>query len=299
MAIKNMAASVLTRLKNQSKEEGIPFQMVLQLFAQEEFLRKLSFSQYADNLILKGGMFIYTLTEFDSRPTRDIDFLIKNLHGSLENIEQTMRDICNISTGNDFIMLEVLGTETISIDKKYPGVKTSFMGRIGKVRIPFSIDVGIDDIIVPDPIKRMIVTRLPDFVSPEVFTYSLESTIAEKFDAILQRMAGTSRMKDFYDIYYLSGIFDFEGEILIQAVKSTLAHRNRELPTDAFAEIEDFRNNDALNTQWKAFDPAKESGLLFDDVLDRLAVFLEPIYHNILSETNYDKRWSCESKMWM
>ena len=299
MAIKNMAASVLTRLKNQSKEEGIPFQMVLQLFAQEEFLRKLSFSQYVDNLILKGGMFIYTLTEFDSRPTRDIDFLIKNLLGSLENIEQTMRDICNINTGNDFLTLEVLGTETISVDKKYPGVKTSFMGRIGKVRIPFSIDIGIDDVIVPDPIKRTIVTRLPDFVPPEVYTYSLESTIAEKLDAILQRMAGTSRMKDFYDIYYLSGIFDFEGEILIQAVKSTLAHRNRELPTDAFAEIGEFKNNDALNTQWKAFDPAKESGLLFDDVLDRLAVFLEPIYQNILSETNYDKRWSCESKMWM
>ena len=299
MAIKNMAASVLTRLKNQSKEEGIPFQMVLQLFAQEEFLRKLSFSQYADNLILKGGMFIYTLTEFDSRPTRDIDFLIKNLHGSLENIEQTMRDICNISTGNDFIMLEVLGTETISIDKKYPGVKTSFMGRIGKVRIPFSIDVGIDDVIVPDPIKRMIITRLPDFVSPEVYTYSLESTIAEKFDAILQRMAGTSRMKDFYDIYYLSGIFDFEGEILIEAVKSTLVHRNRELPDDVFAEIEDFKNSDALNTQWKAFDPVKESGLLFDDALDRLIAFLEPIYQTILRETDFDKRWSCGNKMWM
>ena len=299
MAIKNMAASVLTRLKNQSKEEGIPFQMVLQLFAQEEFLRKLSLSQYADNLILKGGVFIYTLTEFDSRPTRDIDFLIKNLHGSLENIEQTMRDICNTSTGNDFITLEVLGTEAISVDKKYPGVKTTFMGRIGKVRIPFSIDVGIDDVIVPNPIKRTIVTRLPDFVSPEVFTYSLESTIAEKFDAILQRMAGTSRMKDFYDIYYLSGIFDFEGEILIEAVKSTLDHRNRELQDDVFAEIEDFKNNNALNTQWKAFEPAKESGLLFDDVLDRLIAFLEPIYQTILRETDFDKRWSCENKMWM
>lgn len=299
MAVKNMAASVLTRLKYQSKEEGIPFQMVLQLFAQEEFLRKLSLSQYADNLILKGGMFIYTLTEFDSRPTRDIDFLIKNLHGSLENIAQIMMGICRISTGNDFITLEVLGTETISVDKKYPGIKTSFMGHIGKVRIPFSIDVGIDDVIVPNPIKRTIVTRLPDFVSPEVFTYSLESTIAEKFDAILQRMAGTSRMKDFYDIYYLSGIFDFEGDILIEAVKSTLAHRNRELQNDVFVEIEDFKNNDALNTQWKAFDPAKESGLLFDDVLGRLAVFLEPIYRNILSKTNYDKRWSCDSKMWM
>ena len=84
--------------------------MVLQLFAQEEFLRKLSISEYTDNMILKGGMFIYALTEFDSRPTRDIDFLIKNLYGSLENIEQTMRDICNISTGNDFITIEVLGT---------------------------------------------------------------------------------------------------------------------------------------------------------------------------------------------
>ena len=92
--------------------------------------------------------------------------------------------------GNDFITIEVLGTETISVDKKYPGVKTSFMGSIGKVRIPFSVDVGIDDVIVPDPIKRMIITSLPDFVFPEVYTYLLESTIAEKFDAILQRMAG-------------------------------------------------------------------------------------------------------------
>lgn len=196
--------------------------MVLQLFAQEEFLRKLSLSRYADNLILKGRMFIYILTEFDSRPTRDIDFLIKNLHGCLENIEQTMRDICDISTGNNFIMLEVLETETILVDKKYPGIDTSFMGRMGKVGIPFSIDVGIDDVIVPEPVKRTIVTRLPDFESPKVFTYSLESTIAEKFDAILQRMAETSRMKDFYNIYYLLGLFDFKGKVIEEAVSSTL-----------------------------------------------------------------------------
>ena len=93
MALKNMAASVLARLKNQSKAEGQSFQIILQLFAQEEFLRKLSRSNYVDNMILKGGMFIYTLTEFDSRPTRDIDFLIRNLQGSLENIEQAMKDL--------------------------------------------------------------------------------------------------------------------------------------------------------------------------------------------------------------
>ena len=87
MAVKNMAASILTRLKNQSKQEKIPFQLILQLFAQEEFLRRLSRSTYVNHLILKGGMFIYTLTEFDSRPTRDIDFLLRNLHGvGLSNI---------------------------------------------------------------------------------------------------------------------------------------------------------------------------------------------------------------------
>ena len=70
MAVKNMAESVLTWLKNQAKEERIPFQLALQLFAQEEFLRKLSQSEYANHFVLKGGMFIYTLTEFQSRPTK-------------------------------------------------------------------------------------------------------------------------------------------------------------------------------------------------------------------------------------
>lgn len=90
-SLQNMAASVLTRLKNQAKADNIAFQMVLQLFAQEEFLRKLSESDYSENMILKGGMFIYTLTEFDSRPTRDIDFLLRNIQGDLENIEDTMK----------------------------------------------------------------------------------------------------------------------------------------------------------------------------------------------------------------
>lgn len=299
MVVKNMAASVLTRLKNQSKEEEIPFQMILQLFVQEEFLRRLSYSEYAENMILKGGMFIYTLTEFDSRPTRDIDFLIRNLHGDLENIEKAMKDICRIETGNNFITLEVVGTEPISTDKKYPGVRISFMGRIEKVRIPFSIDTGIDDVIVPGAVKRRIVTRLSGFGSPEVFTYSVESTIAEKFDAILQRMAGTSRMKDFYDIYYLSGMFDFEGNVLREALSSTLTHRNRELLPNVFEDIENFKTNKFLLTQWKAFTSAKETKLIFADVINRLELFLEPLYQNVVQETEFIKRWSSEKKQWI
>lgn len=293
-----MAASTLARLKNQSKEEGKPFQMILHLFAQEEFLRKLSQSKYVNNLILKGGMFIYILTGFESRPTRDIDFLICNLHGSLDNIEQIMREIYAIDTGNDFITLEIMGVEEISVNKKYPGTRIRFTGHINNVRIPFSIDVGIDDIIIPNPVLRKIITRLPDFQSPSIYTYSLESTIAEKFDSILQRMAGTSRMKDFYDIYYLSGIFDFNGKLLSRAVSNTLNHRNREKQKDAFSEIDHFRDNKFLITQWNAFEPAKNTKLLFDDALDRLILFLEPIYQNILLEKEYDGKWICKDLSW-
>lgn len=299
MAVKNMAASILTRLKNQSKQEKIPFQLILQLFAQEEFLRKLSRSTYVNHLILKGGMFIYTLTEFDSRPTRDIDFLLRDLHGSLANIEQSMRDICNVVTGNNYITLEVLGTERISVDKKYPGIRTNFMGKIERVRIPFSIDIGIDDIIIPNPIKRTIVTRLSGFEPPIVFTYSLESTIAEKFDAILQRMSGTSRMKDFYDIYYLSGIFDFQGKTLTEAISRTLIQRERELDKDAFKDISSFKNNTFLQKQWKAFEPAREVNLSFEETILRLIYFLEPIYQCILENTLYTKNWDCEHQAWI
>ena len=297
MAI-NKAASVLSRLKNQAKSEKIPFQMVLQLFAQEEFLRKLSASKYADNLVLKGGMFIYTLTEFDSRPTRDIDFLLRNLNASLENTESTMKEICSVDTGNDYITLEVIGIEHISVEKKYPGIKTRFIGHISNVRIPFSIDVGVGDIIVPIPVKRTILTRLPDFKSPEVYTYSLESTIAEKFDAILDRMTGTSRMKDFYDIYYISGIFDFDGSVLTEAISKTLKHRGRTLNPNAFDEIRGFSKNTFLNTQWKAFEPAKDTGLEFNTTLSRLETFLKPVYESVLESKELNAKWSCTSEKW-
>ena len=155
--------------------------------------------------------FIYTLTEFASRSTKDIDFMIRRLSNELGQIQQTMEEICDIETGNNFISIEVLGTEQIAVEKKYPGVKTKFRSHIGNVRVPFPIDIGIDDVIIPEPVKRKIATRLSDFEQPEIYTYSLESTIAEKLDAILQRMEATSRMKDFYDLYYLSGMFDFDG----------------------------------------------------------------------------------------
>lgn len=150
-------------------------------------------------------MFLYTITEFAGRPTRDIDFMIRWISNDTENMNQIMEEICTANTGNDFIRIEVLASENITEEKEYHGVKTKFRAYIKNVKIPFSIDVGVDDVIVPGAVKRTVSTRLNGFHPPTIYTYSLESTIAEKFDAIIKRMEATSRMKDFFDIYYLSG----------------------------------------------------------------------------------------------
>lgn len=298
MAVKNQAASALARLKNQAKTEGINYQVCLQLFFQEEFLRRLSHSKYKDNLVLKGGMFIYTLTAFDSRPTRDMDFLMRSLSNDLEHIKTVMSEICVVQTENSYILLEVISTEQITLEKKYPGVKTKIMGRINNIRVPFSVDVGIDDIIVPEPLVRSLSTRLEGFEPPEIYTYSLESTISEKFDAILQRMETTSRMKDFFDIYYLSSVFDFSGRTLKEAVLLTARHRGRILESDAFMRIGEFAEDPFMKTQWIRFEPAKESGLEFPEVLHRLDQFLHPIYDAILKGEEFDRQWSCSQKAW-
>ncbi len=299
MAIKNRTASVLARLKNQAKTEGISHQMVLQLFVQEEFLRRLAMSKYKENLVLKGGMFIYTLTEFDSRPTQDMDFLMRRLSNDLNNIKSVMTEICSIETENDFIKLEVTGTEQIALEKKYPGVKTKFIGRIENIRVPFSIDVGIDDIIVPGAMLRKFTTRLPDFESKEIYTYSVESTIAEKFDAILARMETTSRMKDFYDIYYLSGMFDFDGVVLSEALKKTLIYRNRVIPENAFERILSFDQSSFLMTQWASFKPAKETGLTLTEALTRINVFIRPVFESVVTEQPMTVHWISEKVEWI
>lgn len=298
MDIKNIETSILMKLKNQAKKEGIAYQVSLQLFFQEEFLRKLSLSEYKNKMVLKGGMFIYTLTAFDSRPTRDMDFMIRWMSNELSNIRSVMEHICSIQTENPYIHLEVIGTEQITVEKKYPGVKTKLVGHIGNVRVPFSIDIGVDDIIIPGAVIRPITTRLEGFSRPEIYTYSLESTIAEKVDAILQRMETTSRMKDFFDIYYLSGMFDFNGHTLQEAIARTTEHRAHTLEKSAFDRISVFASDPTLSQRWSSFEPAQNNNLSFQETLDRIHIFIEPIVLAILDNSLFSMEWSSTDLCW-
>lgn len=228
------AASVLAKLRNKAKASGISYQQCLQLFMQEEFLRKLSKSGYKDFLVLKGGLFIYTLTNFESRATIDVDFLLRNFSNSIDDVKELVEKIINTPTGNDYILMTAKGFEEISPQRKYHGISAQIIGQIKNVRIPFNVDIGVGDVIVPQAEQRTINTQLPDFETPIIKTYSLESTIAEKFDAILQRFELTGRMKDFYDIYYLARTFDFDGAKLQTAIFETLQRRGTSYNRDSF-----------------------------------------------------------------
>ena len=218
----DMAASVLAKLKNKAKSSGISYQQCLQLFFQEEFLRRLAGSKYAENFVLKGGLFIYPLTNFESRATVDVDFLMRGLNNDLARMDEIIAEILAVDTGNDFVTFKAGKTEPIAVQRKYHGVSTQITGYIKNVRVPFNVDIGVGDVIVPSAERRNIQTQLEGYDKPEILTYSLESTIAEKFDAILQRFELTGRMKDFYDIYYLSRTFDFDGLKLQTAIQETL-----------------------------------------------------------------------------
>lgn len=293
-------ASVLAKLKTKSKQTGNSLQMHLQLFCQEEFLRRLALSKYADNLVLKGGLFIYTLTNFESRATVDVDFLLRQLPNSVEEMEKIITEILSVDTGNDFIEFTAGSFESISPQRKYTGVSCQIVGKIKNTRTPFSVDLGVGDIIVPKAEKRKIPVQLEDFSQPEISTYSLESTIAEKFDAILQRLEMTSRMKDFYDIYYLSKMFGFDGRKLQEAISETLQNRGTSYNRNSMQQIAGFVNDSEMVAKWKrALKDIKNPDLSFEEVVESIVNFLNPIWSKLVDEEEFFGEWIIAEQKWI
>lgn len=295
----DLGASVLARLKNKAAESGRSYQLCLQLFCQEEFLRRLEKSKYAENLVLKGGLFIYSLTDFDSRVTVDVDFLLKRVPNTPEQLLVVLQEIIAADTGNDFVTFEIKSVEPIAVAKKYAGIGASLVARIKNTRTPFSIDFGVGDVIVPNQKKRQIPTQLSDFPAPTVNTYSLETTVAEKIDAILSLMEFSSRMKDYYDIYYLANKFDFEGSTLTEALRRTFANRGHAFTEDQLEGVMAFGTDDAMQKKWKAF--CRKIAVKTDDfhvVLDTISKFLSAPYHAALTGDSFAAVWSSAEFRW-
>ena len=296
----DMAASVLARLKNKAAESGRSYQLCLQLFCQEEFLRRLEKSKYAENLVLKGGLFIYSLTDFDSRVTVDVDFLLRKIPNTPEQLKAILEEIIAVETGNDFVVFEVKDVAPIAVAKKYAGIGASVVARIKNTKTPFSIDFGVGDVIVPKQEKRKIPTQLSDLEAPTVNTYSVETTIAEKIDAILSLMEFSSRMKDYYDIYYIANKFNFDGMVLTEALKKTFANREHIFTVEQFEQVIGFADDDAMQKKWKAF--VRKIDAKTDDystVLNTIKAFLAKPFAAAIEGKDFSKQWIANNGEWM
>ncbi|MDD4262375.1 nucleotidyl transferase AbiEii/AbiGii toxin family protein [Syntrophaceticus schinkii] len=294
------AASVLARLKNESKRQGIQLHQLLNLFYQEEFIRRLSRSRYRNKLILKGGFLLYALSEFTIRPTVDADYQLNNYANSADAIEALVRELISLPGQHGYMKFEIRSSEIISEIKDYHGVRVNLIGYMGKTRTPFRIDFGVGDVIVPSAVERILPVILPGFEKPRILTYSLESTVAEKLDAIIVLMEATGRMKDFYDIYYLATTFDFDGRMLQEAIYETLSNRGTPYEKDSVAIISRLAEDDDILKRWDNFcKKILKYELSFKEVVDVIIDFVLPPYESITLNGEFFKDWSCKERRYI
>lgn len=291
--------SILGKLKSKSKSSGIDYQLLLQLLYQEEFLRRLSLSDYRHEFILKGGLYIYLLSDLKSRPTVDMDFLIQNVSNNIEGLIERVMAIVAIKTDNEFIGFDLSNVKQITLEKKYPAISMQMIGKVGNTKTPLNIDFGFGDVVVPKPEMRTMRAQLSSFDDINVDTYSLESTISEKFDAILQRFELTSRMKDFYDIWYIAFNYDFDGEVLSSAVNETLKNRGTQIEIDSISRVIRLKENEIVMMRWHAFCKKMNMNLEFEECIRAIDELLGPIVSKLLNGGFNSGTWSSNEQSWL
>ena len=290
---KNIAASVRQRLLNKARNDHRPFNELLQYFAIERFLYRLSRSPHADKFILKGALMLRVWQAPLFRPTMDIDMLGRNTENEVEKIVKQVYDICLVEVESDGLEFntESIRGERITEAADYEGVRIRFVAQLETAKIPMQMDIGFGDVVVPGPQEAILPTIL-DFPPPHLFGYSLESAIAEKFEAMVKLGELNSRMKDFYDIWLLSRQFDFMGERLKDAMSETLKNRGTNLPSEIVAFSNSFLS--MKSGQWQAFHRRLGQENIpadFAEIIRQVKIFLYPIVESIRSGMATPSSW--------
>jgi predicted nucleotidyltransferase component of viral defense system len=292
--------SVKAKLKKIADESGKDFNYLLMYYMVERILYRLSVSPYADNFVLKGGMLLYTVLENKARTTRDIDFLARKVKNTPEELIRIFTEIAMMQS-DDAVSFDsgTLSAERIKEDTEYEGTRIKITGFLGRSRHILQFDIGFGDVVVPNPIL-MTWPSLLDMEAPKLTVYTLESVIAEKFQAMIFLAEANSRMKDFYDVYELCTSRDFSGTILFKAIVETFEHRKTDTPAVPVIFSEHFSRIADKKTQWKAFQQriglAEE--LAFADVIETITMFLTPIYEAICHKTVFNAQWDGEARLW-
>ncbi len=289
------AASIHQRLLNKARETSRPFMEVLQYYAMEKFLLRMSQSVYSEHFILKGALLLRTTGISEVRPTRDIDFMGDGTE-DIKELEEMIANCCNVPVEEDGLIFnpESVVGEEIREQDAYKGVRLRVRGTLGSSRIHIQIDIGFGDAIVPGPLWIEYPVLL-EGEAPKVKAYTLESAIAEKFQAMVALDLANSRMKDFYDIYFLIRNRSFEGIQIQKAIEATFKRRKTALPAEIPTALTDAFYSDAEKVrQWGAFRRNIDKHQTLEDfgsVITILERFLWPVVKSCLGSRDYEKHW--------
>jgi predicted nucleotidyltransferase component of viral defense system len=290
--VENLSASVRQRLLNLATERKEDFGLLLTRYGLERFLYRLSISPHRDAFVLKGALLLQLWTAETYRPTRDLDLL--RLGTSDINFRRVFSEVCSQDVEDDGLTFpDKIRVERIRDEEAYAGVRVRMEARLGNVRIPLQIDVGLGDTIVPTS-EELEYPTLLKFPAPKLHAYSKESVVAEKFEAMVKLGVANSRMKDFYDLWVLAQRFEFESSTLAAAIQSTFKTRRTALPRSSpLALRTEFHELPTKQTQWRAFlqKSKLEADSSLKEIIEVIREFLMPVVDGVLNGNEENQVW--------
>ncbi len=242
-------------INNMAKENNVAAQSVLQTYMLERLLERISISKYKDNFILKGGMLISAMLGIDSRTTMDMDTTIKGFPLTKDNITNIMDEICNIEI-DDNVKLKINKVELIREDDDYVGYRITFEAKYNnEMPVIMKIDITTGDKITYKEIEYSFILMLEDR-KIQIWSYNVETIIAEKFEAIVKRGVLSTRIRDYYDVYMLINTQNkiIDKKTLKDAIILTAQHRGTsEIIKDWKKIVEKIANDGKMRQQWKRY----------------------------------------------
>lgn len=293
----NVAASIRARLLNRARTEGTEFQLFLDRYACERFLYRLGESEVRDRCILKGASLLALWMDEPYRATRDVDLLALGANDEV-TVRGVMAAVCNVSCPEDGVALDIstLKVSAIRDGQRYAGQRAAMTGFLGSAKCNLQVDFGFGDVVIPGPEEAQLPTLIGGVPAPFLLTYPQISSIAEKFEAMVQLGTVNSRMKDFYDVWALSETFAFAGPELQEAVARCFDRRGTPLgPETPEALTPALYSNPQQQSHWTTY--GHRGGLLhlppsaFDEVGSRIQSFLGPVRNSILAGEPFSMYW--------
>ena len=247
----NSAQSVKDKLKNISREKNVDFNSVMRFYMYDRFVERLSKSKYKDNFILKGGFYLSKLFGLDNRSTMDIDTAIRKTEFTEENLIVMINEIISIDVG-DNIKFKIEKTELIREEDEYGGLRITINFMLENIKDKFHIDLATGDPIYPRPDNYKYESLIGDEIY-KVWSYNLETILAEKIETILSKLETSSRMKDYYDIYL---IYKFKFDTISKekfrgSVEKTF--KKRKFDADLMTNLCIVKESKVLRERWLSY----------------------------------------------